>query len=110
MSRCKSGEEREHEVRTQTTSGHPSELRAIDELKLDPKNQRLVDELLKDLSMEVVRCHPIPTPTVIYACSDCYYTETYLVEDMFTRTLDSYDGWERVSPPAMLMSRYSCDC
>ncbi len=38
--------------------------------------------------------------TVIYACSDCHYSETYLSDTDFPKPLGSYDGWERVSAPA----------
>ena len=38
--------------------------------------------------------------TVVYGCSDCHYTETYLLDSEYPKPLDSYEGWERVSPPA----------
>jgi hypothetical protein len=57
-------------------------------------------ESYPSVKIEEGRDVSLPTPTIIYACSDCHYSETYLSDADFPRPLESYDGWERVSPPA----------
>lgn len=51
-------------------------------------------------TIEVEVATPLPTAMAIYACSDCHYTETYLSDAEFPKSLETYTGWERVSAPA----------
>ena len=55
--------------------------------------RRRVDEITPSVVTRAV-------PTVIFACSDCHYVETYLRADAFQNRLETYDGWERASAPA----------
>ncbi len=60
----------------------------------------LTSSVLADLEKQVERIRN-PMRTVIYACSDCHYSETYLSDAEFPGPLDTYPGWERVSSPVM---------
>jgi transposase-like protein len=41
----------------------------------------------------------VPMPYQRYACNDCRFTECYLRDDMFSKSLDAYEGWDRVGAP-----------
>lgn len=41
-----------------------------------------------------------PQAATMFVCDDCRYTESYLDDGPWPKSLKNYEGWERVSPPA----------